>query len=415
MPSYLETDVTLTAAHEQLKQGVHAFARDVLRPAAARLDRLGDPAQVIAPGSALWDTLRTAYQLGFHTALVPTSCGGMGLTGLGLQIALEELGWGCAGLASSIAVAGFPFMSVALTGDRALIDELVTPFVTDKTASHVGCWAITEPLHGSDHFSPGTPAFHDPSIFGEVTATPAGDEFVIRGQKSKWVSNGTIATHAIVYLGMDRSRGMAGGGVAFVPLDAKGVTKEPPLDKLGLRALNQGSMTFDSVRIPKRYVVADPSVYEPVLRSTLVLTNAAIGAAFTGTARAAYEEALAYTRTRVQGGKPLCEHQLVQRQLFDMFTKVTNSRLLSRMALVYNSTAQPPALECSIAAKVYCTQSAFEVADMAVQLCGGRGLAKDATVERLFRDARSGLIEDGANDVLALVGAREMLERAARE
>jgi alkylation response protein AidB-like acyl-CoA dehydrogenase len=391
MQPYLETDLTLTPAHEQLKQGVHAFARDVLRPAAARLDRLGDPAQVIAPGSALWETLRTAYQLGFHSALVPTSCGGMGLTGLGLHIALEELGWGCAGLAS-----------------------LVTPFVTDKTAGHVGCWAITEPLHGSDHFSPGTSAFHDPSIFGEVTATPAGDEFVIRGQKSKWVSNGTIATHAVVYLGMDPSRGMAGGGVAFVPLDARGVTKEPPLDKLGLRALNQGSMTLDSVRIPKRYVIADPSVYEPVLQNTLLLTNSAVGAVFTGTARAAYEEALAYTRTRVQGGKPLCEHQLVQRQLFDMFTKVTNSRLLSRLALVYNSTAQPPALEYSIAAKVYCTQSAYEVADMAVQLCGGRGLAKDATVERLFRDARSGLIEDGANDVLALVGAREMLDRAAR-
>jgi alkylation response protein AidB-like acyl-CoA dehydrogenase len=213
---------------------------------------------------------------------------------------------------------------------------------------------------------------------------------------------------------MDASRGMAGGGVAFVPLDARGVTKEPPLDKLGLRALNQGSMTFDSVRIPKRYVVADPSVYEPILRNTLLLTNAAVGAVLTGTARAAYEEALAYTRTRVQGGKPLCEHQLVQRTLFDMFTKVTNSRLLSRMALVYNSGTHEQALEYSIAAKVYCTQSAFEVADAAVQLCGGRGLAKDSTVERLFRDTRAGLIEDGANDVLALVGARELLDRAAR-
>src|SRR5437773_2300271 len=119
-------------------------------------------------------------------------------------------------------------------------------------------WTITEPLHGSDHFSPGAPFFRDPAVSSEVTASSSGDEFVIRGRKSKWVSNGTIATHAVVYLGMDASRGMAGGGVAFVPLNIKGVTKEPPLDKLGLRALNQGSMTFDSVRIPKRYVIADP-------------------------------------------------------------------------------------------------------------------------------------------------------------
>ena len=95
-------------------------------------------------------------------------------------------------------------------------------------------------------------------------------------------------------------------------------------------------------------------------------------------------------------------------------TKVTNSRLLSRAALVYDAGSPQRALELSIAAKVYCTQSALEVADTAVQLCGGRGLAKDATVERLFRDARSGLIEDGANDVLALVGAREILDREAR-
>lgn len=411
MPPYLETDPTLTAAHEQLRDGAHAFARDVLRPAAARLDRLSDPADVIDPGSALWETLRAAYQAGFHTAFIPAACGGKELSGLGLQIALEELGWGCAGLASSIAVAGFPFSSVTLTGNTALIDELVKPFVADTSAASVGCWAITEPLHGSDHFSPGAPFFREPAVSSEVTATPSGDEFVIRGRKSKWVSNGTIATHAVVYLGLDASRGMAGGGVAFVPLNIKGVTKEPPLDKLGVRALNQGAITFDGARIPKRYLLAGPDVYEPLLENTLLLTNAAIGAVFTGTARAAYEEALAHTRTRIQGGVPLCEHQLVQRTLFDMFTKVTNSRLLSRAALVHSASGRS-ALEYSIAAKVYCTQSALEVADAAVQLCGGLGLAKGSTVERLFRDARSGLIEDGANDVLALAGARRLIARA---
>jgi alkylation response protein AidB-like acyl-CoA dehydrogenase len=152
MSPYRELDRTLTPAQQQLKEGVHAFARDVLRPASIGLDRLADPAQVIDRGSALWTTLRTAYQFGFHTALIPTACGGMGLSGLSLHIALEELGWGCAGLGASIAVAGFPFMAAAATGNPALIDELVTPFVADKTASMVGCWAITEPNHGSDHF-----------------------------------------------------------------------------------------------------------------------------------------------------------------------------------------------------------------------------------------------------------------------
>lgn len=413
MSAYREIDRALTAEQRQLKEGVHAFARDVLRPASIGLDRLGDPAQVIARGSALWATLETAYQLGFHSALIPTACGGMGLSGLSLHIALEELGWGCAGLGTSVAVAGFPFMTAAATGDQALIDELVRPFVADRSASLLGCWAITEPHHGSDHFSVSTPVFRDTAISGEVVARSAGDDFVISGQKSSWVSNGTIATHAVVHLTLDPARGMAGGGIAFVPLDGKGVSRGAPLDKLGQRSLNQGAMTFDNVRIPKRYVVVGADHYEGALRQTLSLTNAAMGAVFTGVAQAAYEEALAYTQVRVQGGKPICEHQLVQKHLFDMFTKVTNCRLLSRAALVYLESAQPLTLEYSIASKVYCTQAAFEVADTALQLFGGRGLAKESLIEKLFRDARAGLIEDGSNDVLTLVGAHEILAAGA--
>jgi alkylation response protein AidB-like acyl-CoA dehydrogenase len=109
MSTYREVDLTLTPVHHQLKHDVHAFARDVLRPAAAALDRLGDPADVIAKNSALWETLRTAYGLGFHTALIPREAGGMGLSGLALHIALEELGWGSADFAASLACTGFPF------------------------------------------------------------------------------------------------------------------------------------------------------------------------------------------------------------------------------------------------------------------------------------------------------------------
>jgi alkylation response protein AidB-like acyl-CoA dehydrogenase len=412
IPIYRDIDRSLTAEQQRLKEAVHGFAKEVLRPASISLDRLGDPAQVIAPHSALWETLRSAYKLGFHTALIPVEYGGMGLTGLSLHIALEELGWGSADFAASLAVAGFPFASLAATGNAELIDELVKPFVADTSAKTVGCWAITEPNHGSDQFMASTPQFYDGAISGDVVARAVGDEYVINGQKSKWISNGTIATDAVVYLTLEPGKGMAGNGVAFVPLNLPGVSKDKPLDKLGQRALNQGAMIFDHVRIPKRYVLVGPDGYEGVLRQTLSLTNAVVGAIFTGVARAAYEEALAYAKTRVQGGKPICEHQLVQKHLFDMFTKVENCRLLSRAAMVYNQATQPPALEYSVAAKVYCTQAAFEVADTALQLFGGYGLSKDFLIEKLFRDARASLIEDGSNDVLTLVGAQEILKAA---
>jgi alkylation response protein AidB-like acyl-CoA dehydrogenase len=231
-PPYTDLCLTLTPQQQALKDGVHQFARLVLRPAAMTLDRMADPQQVIALGSPLWTTLKAAYAQGFHTALVPRECGGLGLKGLDLHIALEELGWGSADFAASIAVAGFPFSSVAMTGNAELIEEFVRPFVADRDARFVGCWALTEPDHGSDRFQVGTPEFFDPNMTGQVVARRDGDAYVVNGKKAAWISNGTIATHAVTYLTLDPAKGLAGGGIALIPLNSPGVTKDAPLDKM---------------------------------------------------------------------------------------------------------------------------------------------------------------------------------------
>jgi alkylation response protein AidB-like acyl-CoA dehydrogenase len=409
---YRELNLQLTEEQHAFRDGVHRFAAEVLRPQAASLDRYADPADVIAPASPLWDVLRRAYRLGYHKAMLPAEVGGLGCGGLEQHLFLEELGWGSADFAIAIGVAGFPFATAARVAIPELVGDLVRPFSEDTEARYIGCWAITEPDHGSDTLVAGTPEFRDPRIRGNLGARQDGDVYVLRGQKSAWVSNGTIATHALTFLALDPGRGMAGGGVAIVPLDLPGVTRGKPLDKLGQRALNQGELFFDDVRLPAHYLVADPALYEMTLDLTLALANAAMGAIFTGVARAAYEAALRYTRERIQGGKPLCEHQLVQKRLFDMFTRVEACRQLSRAAMVYNHATLPPATEYSIAAKTFCTESAFEVASSALQLFGGNGLSREYPVEKLLRDARASLIEDGSNDVLALVGAYHLLAAA---
>ena len=139
--------------------------------------------------------------------------------------------------------------------------------------------------------------------------------------------------------------------------------------------------------------------------------NAYMGSAFTGLARAAFEEALVYTQNRVQGGVPISEHQLVQKKLFDMFVKVETSRQLSRATMLYNHGTFPPGTQYSISSKVYCTQAAFEVASEAIQLHGGYGLTKEMYVEKLFRDARASMIEDGSNDILSLTAAQKILDQ----
>jgi alkylation response protein AidB-like acyl-CoA dehydrogenase len=408
---YLDLNKDLTDQEQQIKAEVHRFAADVLRPASMELDAMHNPEDVISEGSPLWDVFRQAYQLGYHTMHLPDALGGIGMSPLARHIVMEEMGWGAADFAVGIGVTSFPFNFASFGAKPELMDNHVMPFVNDREARYIGCWAITEPQHGSDMLMAGTPQFKDPAAAGTVQAVLDGDEWVINGQKSAWVSNGTIATHAITFLNVNRERGQEGGSVAFIPLDLPGVSKGKPLNKLGQRALNQGEIFFDDVRLPKDYMVVPEPMYAYVMESVLSGANGFMGATFTGLARAAFEEALTYTKNRVQGGKSISEHQAVQLKLIDMFIKVETARQLSRAATQYNQTTSPPAVQYSISSKVYCTTVAFQVASDALQLHGGYGLAKEMLVEKLFRDARASLIEDGSNDILSLTAARKIIDQ----
>ena len=157
-------------------------------------------------------------------------------------------------------------------------------------------------------------------------------------------------------------------------------------------------------------MIVDPESYEAMTELTLGHANATMGAYFTGVAQAAYDLAVKYSTERVQGGKRLCDHQWVQKKLFDMFVKVETSRSFSRSAMVYNMNTTPPDVKYSIASKVYCTQAAFEVASDAIQLFGGYGLSRELPIEKLFRDTRAGMIEDGSNDTLSMTAGRMILK-----
>ncbi|MGB8411544.1 MAG: acyl-CoA dehydrogenase family protein [Candidatus Binatus sp.] len=410
MDAYMEIDRNLPADLRALRENVHRFAKEVLRPAATELDRLPDPQDVIAPGSALWTFMRQAYALGYHTASFPEAIGGLGLHGLGMQIFLEELGWGSADLAISLGVAGAPFAALAMAGNPELTDAFVKPFIADRDARLIGSWPVTEPNHGSD-WAMFLASEGEANPAGRATIRREGDSYVVHGQKAAWVSNGTISTHGIVYLMAPAVGGQpAGGVVAFIPFDLPGVSKGKPLNKIGQRALNQGEIFFDNVRIPNRYVLATPEAFPMVAAITLTNANSTMAAVFTGVARAAFESAMDYSKQRIQGGKPICEHQLVQKRLFDMFTRVEACRALSRAVMVHNDP--PPAidLEYAIAAKTFCTQASFEIASDALQIFGGNGLSREYPIEKIFRDARASLIEDGTNDVLSLTGALRILD-----
>lgn len=403
IPSGIDFD--LSPEESDIRDLTHKFALEVMRPAGAELDRLSAD-DVIGTGSILWDVHKKWDALGIRlfsaheSGFTPVQ-----LARLGCLIS-EEQGWGDSGLAISLGVSEFPTMIAGISQNPDLISQFNT--------SRIGCWAITEPDHGSDVLDfgdgVGRPALTKPNC----VARKHGDDYVINGQKAAWVSNGTIAETAALYTAVDDGDGVKGCGILLVELESPGVTRGKPLEKLGQRPLPQGEVFFEDVRIPGRNLVIPPAMYPMALELTLCSANGYMGSTFVGLARAALEHAVQYAKERIQGGAPIIRHQAVKLRLFEMFRKVEAARSLNRRAVAYNLMNNPfagapagafPAVQYAIASKVTSTQTAFEVASDALQVFGGNGLSREYPIEKLLRDARASLIEDGANDVLALHAA----------
>jgi alkylation response protein AidB-like acyl-CoA dehydrogenase len=286
------------------------------------------------------------------------------------------------------------------------LQALARAYVEDEKAELIGCWAITEPDHGSDW---GIGWRDNPQIGPSVKGVLKGDKYIINGQKSAWVSNGTIATHASLHVGLDPSKGMMGQGIAVCPLDLPGISRGKPLNKIGQRPLNQGEIFFEDVELPKEYmVIPDYSVFleaggrggQPPMSGMAVM--------FGGLAKAALDEALRYSRERIQGGVPIIEHKNIKLKLFEMMMQVEAARSFARRMYLYNAESGASSMLHSMMGKWLSTETAFKVASEAIQIFGGNGLSKEYTIEKIFRDARAGMIEDGVNESLALAVADEM-------
>jgi alkylation response protein AidB-like acyl-CoA dehydrogenase len=380
---------------------VERFARDEVRPLGARLDALCDPEEVIAADSPLWSLHEKYRGLGVDTVSMAGMFDPMEQSLLSARI-METLGWADAGLAVGLAVSGFQKFFVPLTGDPALTER----YMADD-AAEIGCWAVTEPDHGSDSLGFSEPHWTRADVRPNCIARRDGDEWVIKGSKSAWVSNGPIATVAALFCTIDGDEGFSGGGVCLTPLDLPGVSRGKNLDKLGQRALPQGELHFDDVRVPAANMVVGKELYSMTVEMVLAVANAFMGSTFAGLARSAYEMALDYSKDRVQGGAPIIQHQNVRTRLFKMFAKVEAATSLSRRTHLLGAGGPPP-VQYSIASKTFCTTAAFEVASEALQIFGGNGLTKEYPIEKVLRDARAAMIEDGCNEMLSLIGGSKL-------
>jgi alkylation response protein AidB-like acyl-CoA dehydrogenase len=391
----------LTPTQREIYEVVHKFAAEVMRPLGQKLDRMS-AAEVIAPESPFWEVHRQYNATGlFPSAIFQLPPEEIPVV---IPMVFEELGWGDAGLAIFLTASMLPSYMALLWNRPDLVERF--------PETDIGCRGITEPDHGSDTVDYDKRAIQAGGRWSRSNCIAKLDGDVVRlnGQKSAWVSNGGVAKHCILYSGFDRGGAENEFCVVYVPLDLPGVSRGKPLEKIGQRAYNQAELVFEDVAVPRELLVVEPEQYKGAAYSIFAAAGAAMGAIFTGCARSAYELALDYAHARKQGGATILQHQSVKSRLFHMFRKVEAARALNRRVYTFNLTNPIPAGQGSIATKITSTQTAFEVASDAIQIFGGNGLTHEYPIEKIFRDARSSMIEDGCNEVLSIRGGSMLVD-----
>ena len=390
-------ETPLSEEEQAIQHSVHQFARNVLRPLGRELDKM-TAEQVIAPGSPYYSVFAEAAKLGLDSSLLAEMPPEMAVR-VESMIG-EEMGWGDAGLALSLAVTGFPSEMAKVVNNQELID---------LSAGKIGCWMITHPDKGTDvgafdmkrEWTPGAPGNK-----GTMLAKVGKDEIVINGQCSAWVSNGAVAQVALAYFGADYGDGFLdadgrpNGVAAIVPLDLPGVSKGKPLDKIGQRSLPQGEVYFDNVRIPRRFAVAQKDDYYGNVGAAWSFAGTHMSQTFTGVARAAFEMALAYVHERKQGGQLLIDHQLTRHRIGDLMRRVELCRSVARRSLAFARQTPSGHPWATASAKVTVTEEAEKIVMDAFRLFGGNGTTREYPIEKLMRDVRAALIEDGENMML---------------
>ena len=257
-------------------------------------------------------------------------------------------------------------------------------------------FALTEPDAGSD-----------PSNL-QTAALPEGGDWVINGTKS-FISHAGIADAYIVMVRTDKTKGIHGISALLVDADSEGLSLGTYEDKMGIRGSHTGELVFRDVRVPKENLLGNEGEGFKIAMHTLDGGRISVGAQSIGLAQRALDEALKYSKERVQFGKPLCKHQGIAFMLAEMATRLHAARLMTYDAAGRKDHGEPFTKEAAMA-KYFASEAANFIANKAVQIHGGYGYIKDFIVERLYRDAKVLEIFEGTTEVQKIVISKNILQ-----
>jgi acyl-CoA dehydrogenase len=375
-------DFTLTDEQKDLREMAHNFAEKEMRPVAWEYDKDGTWPQ---------DVIDKAWEVGLMNNHLSAEYGGAGLDYLSGCLIEEELAWGCSGIATSIGANGLAAAPVELGGSEETKKKYLGMLSEEpKLAS----FCLTEPDAGSD-------------VAGMKTrAVKQGDKYILNGSKC-FITNGQYADWYTVYAKTDKEAGHRGISAFVVPRDET-VAIDKKEDKMGQRASNTATVTFNETEIPEGNLLGEENKGFKLAMMTLDRTRPGVAAMAVGIARAAFEHACEYSKERQQFGMPIAMHQAVAFMIADMATKVEAGRLLTWQSAALLDNGLRNTLAASHA-KRFAADSAMEVTTDAVQVFGGYGFIKEYPVEKLMRDAKIMQLYEGTSQIQRLVIAKEVL------
>jgi len=376
-------DFTLSEQQKELKELTHQFAQNEMRKVAAEYDEKNE---------FPFEVMKKAFEIGFLTSGIPLEYGGTGFSTLDNVVVCEELGWGCAGMFTSMMANTLATTPIVLFGSDEQKRKFLTPLTQQMCFASFG---LTEREAGSDN-----------SMI-KTTAVKDGDNYVINGSKT-FITNAGVAKLAVIFASTDPSRGARGLSAFIVPMDTPGVTVGKHENKMGHRASNTAEIYLDDVRVPAANLLKREGFGFVIAMKTLDFARPAVGAGALGVGRAAYEEALKYAQNRIQFGKPIATFQCNAFKLVDMITELEAARLLVyRSAWMLDNNMK--ASKESAMGKIMATDVAMKVTVEAVQILGGYGYMKEYPVEKLMRDAKLFQIYEGTNEIQKHIISLEIL------
>jgi alkylation response protein AidB-like acyl-CoA dehydrogenase len=385
---------------EQLEYQAYCrrFAREVIRPVAAKHDR---------EQSVPWDAMKAAREWGLsgmdHIQQV-----GSDPDGLMSVIYGEELHWGCAGIALSISASSLAAAGIASSGTPEQIGRWLPECFGEGDELKLGAYAVTEAGAGSDVKSLRT------------TARREGDDWILNGTKV-FISNGGIADVTVVVATVDPELGHRGQASFVVPKGIPGLSQGKKEDKLGIRASQTAEVVLEDCRVPMEYLLGGPEKLEKKLErarsgqstgrssgalATFEITRPLVGASALGIAQAAYEWTLEYLEGRSEEGVPLLEQQRVQQTLADVATEIEAARMLVWRAAWMGRNGKTMTGGQGSMSKLKAGDVTMWATGALMDLVGPFAQTTDCPLEKWYRDAKIYQIFEGTAQVQRLVVSR---------